>query len=219
MIKKLDCFDFDGTLFKNPLDTPENRKIYERAKGMPWLINKDESVRLTKRFKRFIPMRRGWYGRPETLEPPLVPDPAPADMFIQPICEALHRSKADPEILTLLMTGRHGGIKHQVLRIAEDGGLVKVRRRYNNDNKMFCENIDSDVTCVFMGEDGPAPKGNKPTETLPWKVWILEQYVELHPEIETVEIWEDREAHVNEFRSLDGMLAPKVLVNFVTSGQ
>jgi hypothetical protein len=215
MPRKLDVFDFDGTLFRNPLDTPENRRKFEEHTGMPWLINKEMSRELTRKHKKFVGMRKGWYGRPETLEPPLVPSPAPAEMFITETVEAFHRSKADPESQTLLMTGRHAGIQAQVLRIADDGKLFNIERTKSKEGELFCKNVDPDVVCHFMGDNGPRPKGNKPTDTLPWKIWILEQYMKVYPEIEVIEIWEDREEHVKEFKELHGLLADEVIVNFI----
>ena len=216
MPRKLDVFDFDGTLFRNPLDTPENRRKFEDHNGLPWLITKEMSRELTRKHKKFVGMRKGWYGRAETLEPPLVPMPAPAEMFITQTVEAFHRSKSDTETLTMIMTGRHAGIQAQVLRIVEDGGLIKIDRQRSKEGVLFCKNIDPDVICHFLGDNGPRPKGNKPNETLPWKLWILEQYMKVYPEIEVVEIWEDREEHVKEFKELDGLLANQVIVNFVS---
>lgn len=215
MPRKLDVFDFDGTLFRSPVDTPENRRIFEDKTGIPWIVTKEMSRDLTRLHKQFVGIRKGWFGRQETLEPPLVPMPAPREMFINPVCEAFLKSKADPDSITLMMTGRHAGLKAQVLRIVQDGGLVEVDRKTNKEGKLFCNNIDANVTTLFLGDDGPRPKGTKPTETLPWKMWILEQYVKVHPEISTVEIWEDRKEHVNKFQELHGALAEQVIVNFI----
>jgi len=216
MPRKLDVFDFDGTLFRNPLDTPENRLKFETETGFPWIITKDMSRELTRTHKKFVGMRKGWYGRAESLEPPLVPMPATTEMFITQTVEAFHKSKADPDSKTMLMTGRHAGIKAQVLRIAHDGALFKIDCQNSKEGQLFCKNIDQDVICHFMGENGPRPKGNKPNETLPWKIWILEQYMKVYPDIEIIEIWEDREEHVKEFEELNGLLADQVIVNFVT---
>jgi hypothetical protein len=80
--------------------------------------------------------------------------------------------------------------------------------------KIYYKWNDSDVMGYFLGNNGPSPKGNKPAETFPWKVWLLEQFVDLHP-IKTIEFWEDREEHVENFRALDGALVEKVIVNHV----
>jgi hypothetical protein len=87
MPQVLDVFDFDGTLFHSPCDTPENRQKYERVTGIPWLIDKEASRRLSKQHGKHISMRHGWWGRGETLEPPLVPAPAPCEWFNKDVCD------------------------------------------------------------------------------------------------------------------------------------
>ena len=212
---KLQIFDFDGTLVRTPSDSPENRRKYEKAHGLPWLISKSESKQLTRKHKRHIGMRRGWWGRKETLEPPLVPDPTPADMFITSTCEALLASKADPDCATFIMTGRHRGISNQVLRILGDGGLVKVVVNPPKDDKLFIDPADEDAQVYFFGDDGPRPSGSKPASTLPWKIWMIDQFLLLYPETQLVEIWEDRPEHVEEFRQLNSCIEPQVKVHFV----
>ena len=217
MARQLDIFDFDGTLVKSPLNTHENYLVYEKATGLPWLIDKQRSRELSSKHGKFIGVRRGWWGRKETLEPPLVPDPAPESLFILEPCEALRKSKADPDAITVLMTGRHAGLKNQVLRIAGDGNLISIHKKVSKKNEIFCESIDSDITCWFLGDNGPNPQGAKPNSTLPWKMWIIEQYLELHQNLTKIVIWEDREEHVKEFESLNDMVEPEVVVQFVNS--
>jgi hypothetical protein len=212
---KLNIFDFDGTLVRTPCDTPENRRKYEEAHGLPWLISKSQSVQLTRKHKRHIGIRRGWWGRRETLEPPLVPDPTPADLFITSTCKALLASKADPDCVSIVMTGRHRGISNQVLRILDDGGLVKVVRRPSQGDKLFIDLADENLQVYFFGDDGPRPNGNKPTSTLPWKIWMIDQFLSIYPETQLLEIWEDRIEHVEEFRQLNNCIEPNVEVHFV----
>jgi hypothetical protein len=215
MPTKLDVFDFDGTLFRSPADTPDNRKKYEAATGLPWLIDKEASRELTKKHKRHIGMRRGWWGRPETLEPPLVPDPAPAEWFNSGVVDAFKASKANPDTLTMVLTGRFTGLKGHVLRILKDGELVTVEATVAKDGQTHYKVTDSDVICHFLGEKGPKPAGTQPSETFPWKVWLIEQYLGLHTDIKTVEFWEDREEHVTNFGALHEVLAETVVVNHV----
>lgn len=215
MLTKLDVFDFDGTLFHSPADTPENKAKYERATGIPWVIDKQASRDLSARLGRHVPMRRGWWGKAETLEPPLVPDPAPKEWFIKDSVEALLKSKAHPDTMTLIMTGRHVGLKERVYRILHDGQLARIEKS-SSPKGDFYRWADSDCIIKFLGDRGPVHDDNKPSETFPWKVWILEQYVDLYPSIKTVEIWEDRSEHVEKFRELDGALAETVIVNHVT---
>jgi hypothetical protein len=216
-MRELHVFDFDGTLFDNPCNTPANQKKYEKATGIPWLIDKELSRELSKKHKKHIGMRRGWHGRRETLEPPLVPDPAPKSMFKKEPCEAFLASKADKSVITLFMTGRHGGIRHQVFRIMGDGELLKVKRGVDKEGRLQMDLLDRSICTMFMGDNGPCPEtvGPKPTETLPWKLWILEQYLIAFPTVEEVIFWEDREEHAKEFRELDSCLEQKVVVNFV----
>lgn len=215
MPNKLDIFDFDGTLFRSPADTPENRKKYEKGTGIPWIIDKEMSRQLTKKHGRHIGMRRGWWGRVETLEPPLVPDPAPPEWFNSDVVAAFKASKENPNTLTMVLTGRYTGMKHHVLRILKDGGLVDIEVSTAKDGTKFYTVVDANVTCHFLGDDGPTKKGSKPGDTFPWKVWLIEQYLEVHPDIKTVEFWEDRDEHVTNFSALDGALAEKVIVNHV----
>lgn len=218
MPNKLDVFDFDGTLHHSPHDTPKNRKLYESKTGLPWIIDKALSNELSKKHDRFIPVRKGWYGRRETLEPPLVPNPAPKENFIQDICKRFLESKNNPDTLTVLMTGRHRGIAHQVLRICGDGGLIKVEQKTSKkDSKLYVEIKDENVMCYFMGDNGPVEMTTtKPSSTLPWKIWIMESLLEAYPDLDTVEIWEDRESHVETFKELNNSWDHRVIVNFVT---
>lgn len=203
MPKQLHIYDFDGTLFRSPIDTPENQAKYERAKGMPWLIDKEKSRELTKKHGYFIGIRRGWWGRAETLEPPLVPDPAPPEWFIKNVCEQLMASKIDPNCLTVIMTGRFVGLRGHVLRILGDGNLVKVEKKMAKSGQTFIEACDGEIQLLCLGDDGPKPNGVKPSETFPWKTWIIQQFLDIHPEIEHVEIWEDRHEHIAKFKELD----------------
>jgi hypothetical protein len=199
---KLHLWDFDGTLIDSPMDTPANRKLYEKAHGIPWIIDKNLSVSLSKKLKRPIGMRRGWFGRPETLEPPLVPDPAPESLFIQKLCNEFLASKSDPDTMTVILTGRHAGLKRHVLRILDDGKLVKCERRTDQNGRMWIDVVDPDVQVYCLGEDGPAkPDTAKPGETLTWKLWIINQFQKLYP-FTKVEIWEDRAAHVEAFEKV-----------------
>lgn len=211
---ELHVFDFDGTLFNSPLDSLENHKLYEKAHGMPWIIDQGKSKELTKKFKRPIGVRRGWWGRPETLEPPLVPEPAPQTFFNQSVVEDFHKSKENPESVTVVMTGRFTGLKNHVLRICRDGNLFSI-----NKNKNLYENIDEKVQCFFLGDSGPDPQGSKPSETLPWKIWIIEQLLRVNPTINKIVIWEDRIKHVEHFRELNGILANEIVVNHIDSGE
>lgn len=214
MPSELHIFDFDGTLFRSPTNTPENQRKYEQKTGIPWIVSKALSRELSAKHGKFVPMRSGWFGRVETLEPPLVPDPAPPEWFIKSSVDALQQSRVNPDAVTLVMTGRHTGLKNAVLRICEQGQIFGIEKK-NSKDKVYYEVSDPNVRCHFLGDNGPVHGNDKPGETLPWKLWIAEQYLELYPEIKKIIFWEDRLEHVESFRELHGVLVEEVVVNHV----
>lgn len=214
MFRELHIFDFDGTLFESPADTPENRKKYEKATGIPWLIDKEQSRQLTSKLKRFVPIRRGWWGRAETLEPPIVPNPAPKEWFKKDVCDQFHASKKNSDVMTVIMTGRHRGLASQVLRICADGKLFDVKEKWKDD-KPYHQNDDPNVTCFFLGDRPPGPQGNIPGETFPWKSCIIDGLILTQPEVTQIQIWEDRDEHVGKFKALEDVLGLPVTVHHV----
>ncbi len=214
-------FDFDGTLFKSPADTPENRTKFERSTGIPWLVSKEESRQLSQKLGRHVPIRRGWWGRAETLQPPLVPEPAPHDWFIKDVCDELKRCQQEQrngDARTLIMTGRHVGLEDQVKRILKDGDLACIEKITNKRNETFYRWADSSCSLYCLGDRGfyePQRNVSVPSETFPWKCWIIQQYIDLFKSIKRVEIWEDRAEHVEKFRELSGALAEEVIVHEV----
>lgn len=210
-IEKLSIFDFDGTLFNSPSDTEENKLKYEKETGIPWLIDQEMSRNLSKKHGCNIGIRRGWWGRPETLEPPLVPSPAPLNWFDDKVREDFNNSKKDNSSLTIMLTGRYVKLKKQVCRILHEGNLVK----FEVSKDGYYKWVDNDVTGYFLGDNGPKPNDKKPSETFPWKIWIIQQFLDLNKEIQTIEFWEDRDEHVEKFKSLEGTLAKKIIVNHI----
>ena len=212
---KLDIFDFDGTLAFTPENTPENVEKYEKYHGIPWLVNKEQSVYLSQKLGTHVPIRRGWWGREETLMPPLVPNPAPKELFNQEIVDRFFDSKKDENITTLILTGRHFKLKNQILRILSDGGLIEVKKtKINTDT--FYHPQDPDVTLYCLGEKGPFSSTNIPSETFPWKSWIIDQYLNNY-DFESVEIWEDRTEHVEKFQELKNSYPQTFNINHVVS--
>lgn len=197
VITEIHIYDFDGTLFNSPLNTPENQQLYENSTGLPWTITKEKSLELSEKLGQKVNTRSGWWGRPETLEPPLVPDPAPINWFNLVVVEEFYKSKANPSVLTCIMTGRHVGLKKHVLRICYDG-------------KLFTE--EDNIPCYCLGDNGPDPQGEKPHNTLGWKIWMTKQLVRLNPEVQKLVFWEDREDHVPHFVNLAGDIVDLSLV-------
>lgn len=197
-MNELHVYDFDGTLFNSPTDTLENRKKYEELTGIPWVITQEKSFELSKKHGKKIKSRSGWWGQPETLEPPLVPDPAPLEQFNKFVVDSLNLSKKNEQAITLILTGRHVNLRKQVERICNDGNLLDDRV------KLYC-----------MGEDGPKPQSSRPSKTLPWKLWVVEQYLNSYPSIEKTIFWEDRIEHVQQMQQLDSSFYRSVVVNFI----
>lgn len=193
----LNIFDFDGTLVRTPCDTADNRKLYLETTGIPWVIDKKLARKLTNKLGRPIGMRRGWFGRRETLEPPLVPDPTPPELLNQEVKEAYVNSKSNDDAITIILTGRHLGLKHQVFRILGDLGIVEIERR-RVDGQINCTIMDGSQI-LLLGDQGPfPPRIRLPGETFPWKQGIIQQYLD-HFDITKVEMWEDRRKHVVAF--------------------
>lgn len=235
-IRKIYIFDFDGTLFRSPEDTPENKKLYEKHTGIPWHITKEHARELTRRLKRPVNPRSGWWGKKESLLPPLVPDPIPKEMWIESTLEAFANAQNDKNGKVLIMTGRHTGLEREVLRILSHNPLLEIKKvekpsttnwagikweegeTYRDDTHRYLY-IWSDpfVELKLLGMDGPCPDvvGTKPTSTREWKVWVLHQYRLLYHNVEEIEFWEDRAEHVEHFRSLNDEFKEKVIVNHV----
>jgi hypothetical protein len=198
VITEIHLFDFDGTLFNSPEDTPENQEKFEQKTGMPWLIDKKKAKELSEKLGHTVHTRSGWWGRKETLEPPLVPDPAPIEWFNKKVLFDLNSSKLNEAAITLLLTGRLIPIKPCIERICSVANI-----------------IDDHVWFYVMGENGPDPLGPKPTSTFSWKVWIVEQFLRLNPNINQLIVWEDREDHVKKFQELSSTIKKEIIVNHI----
>lgn len=160
MYNKLAIFDFDDTIFKSP-GRDLGEKAYLSSTGNKW-------------------PHAGWYGRIETLTPPIVPQIPPKDMLIEKTFQEWQKRKQDPNTKTVLLTGRPYKIRHRILEILGHYDMT----------------FDQEF---FRGQ--PGTKGR---DTFEIKMNIIQGL--LHPELELLEIWEDRPEHVsgfiNEFKKL-----------------
>ena len=85
--EELHVFDFDGTLVDTP--TPkEGMRSYEIATGREWPF-------------------QGWWGRAESLEPPLT-------MASGPALDEYRESAANATVARVMMTGRRGKLRQSV---------------------------------------------------------------------------------------------------------
>ena len=94
--RELHVWDFDGTLVNTPVpDT--GRAQYERETGHPW-------------------PHRGWWGRAESLEPPLTWEPGPA-------MRDFTRLARQPNVRRVMMTGRRAKLAPRVMAILAEFGV------------------------------------------------------------------------------------------------
>lgn len=175
---RIAIYDFDGTLFHSP-EREQGSQIYQQATGQPWPY-------------------QGWWGRAETLSPPIVPENPGPEWFIDHVVQNQRADSSDPATTTILMTGRPAKIGGRVRQILDSHGL-----RFD---KYF-----------FRGQRNSV--GN---DTLEIKANYIRDLIT--PDTTTLEIWEDRPEHVAEFKVLGDELRAKhgnlakILVHDVSSG-
>ena len=161
--------------FRTPLNSPEMLALYERATGAPFLINSSELA-----VKYGYPSsfrRRGWWGRKETLRPPLFPDvcPLPEEYMKPSVTSKAILDIEDDSALAVLLTGRHLGLQRDVEKILRNARL-NFARVYCNDNK-------HDGTDAF-------------------KEATLYNLLDEYPSITEVTWWDDRHEHFRRWYAL-----------------
>jgi HAD domain family 1 in Swiss Army Knife RNA repair proteins len=149
---KIRIFDFDKTLVRTT-DRDQAEKLYLAAKGVAW-------------------PHIGFYGRPESLVPPVFPELPDESYLIQEVAEVCRRKDCD---LQILMTGRPYKLKKRVLDICDHFGL-KFDQTY------------------FKGQKNCNNSG----DTLAFKICVLEELIILGPS--ELEMWEDRDDHYEKFQ-------------------
>jgi len=125
-VKKVNVFDFDGTLVFTPL--PEE--------GMP-ILNKEV-------LKKFMagevpPMLEypDYWDDPISLTPPIIPEPTPMELLNNEIAHEFSRSSREPGTMTIVMTGRKNHLEPNVKRILDD---FKLR-----PDRLYCRSPDCDT--------------------------------------------------------------------------
>lgn len=177
--KKLAIYDFDGTLFKSP-EQDEGIKRYESLTGKPWPF-------------------KGWWGKLETLLPPLVPQKPSGEWFHKNVVSSQRIDASDPSTTTIMMTGRHIGFKNRILEILEN------------------YNIKFDDT-YFAGQPGSV--GSSTFEIKSNNIRKLVQGQKFN----ILEIYEDRIDHVHDFENfskklIESNLIEKAFVHDVTNNR
>jgi hypothetical protein len=177
---KLNVFDFDGTLVATH-EADTGKLLYEQLTGGPWTIENTPTAIEHGHDPKF--RRTGWWGRIETLTPPLIPRPVPTEFRIDSVYHDYLKAKADPEARNVLVTGRHSKIDFLVSEVLKELGIE------------FEE-------CYFKGGYPLVKHPNYPkdNETPKFKVHAIVDHL-ITQEIKRVEVWEDREDIVELFNT------------------
>jgi hypothetical protein len=178
-IKRIVVFDFDDTLVYTP--TPEEgAPKYQQATGKPWYIKDPQTAQAHGFHPSF--RREGWWGNPKTLEAPIF-EPHP-EKLNQDVARAFQSFKDDPQTYTVVMTGR----------IAKMADRVKeILAHYNIHADEYFFKGQKDVT-----QDKTYPRAG---DTFDFKAFVIVNRL-MGPEIQTVEIFDDREEHIPRFVQL-----------------
>jgi hypothetical protein len=174
--RKLAVCDFDGTL----VFTPSPHTIID---GLPALECYDRWLSENNKPKRKF---TGFWGRTETLLPPifgswndqqrLVP---PKESLNVELAETISRYTEDPDCLTVLMTGRHVGMKHT----------------YLGKKQHVCQSIADEYGVHF----DRYYYGSSGLPTIKFKLNVIDMMLREFASLRDVEVWEDRHPHTSEF--------------------
>ncbi len=169
--KKLVVIDFDGTL----VWSPSKATLVE---GVP-------AIELYDRWAaaQGLPPRKwqGWWGRKETLMPPIFGSHQGGTLTCPPEClnhslvAILEEYRQDPVTLSVLMTGRHAKMTYP------DG--IHVCRAILDSYKVTFDEYHY----------------NTGGDTLQFKCKTIDDVLNRHPAIDDVTIYEDRADHVSAF--------------------
>lgn len=171
---RIHVYDFDGTLVYSP--TPDRL-----IDGVPAIEHYDRWLADNGMPKRkFI----GWWGRKETLLPPIFGTwidgklaPPPEDLNVE-LADIVRDHGQDEESLLLLMTGRH----------------VKMTHTYDGVKQHVCRTILDAYGLKFDRYHYSIGQS-----TIKYKIEVIQLYLEEFPGIRYIEIWEDRAPHISEF--------------------
>jgi len=162
--QKLKIWDFDGTLYNSP-DRAEGEVLYLAGTGKAWPFG-------------------GWWGRIETLMPPIIADPPPRERLILWTYEQYLQARADQDAFNVLLTGR----PH------------KNRKRVQEILAHFDISFDEEYFRGMRGING--------SDTFEIKCGIIEERL-VHDGLEEIDLWEDRADHIGPFTAFLGRLKSK----------
>lgn len=169
-ITALHIFDFDGTLVRTP-GPEEGKPKYLQATGKLWA--------------------GGWWGRPESLCPPIVESPFPQSQVVNSVFSELEEIVTRSQTaVALVVTGRIRPLRSSVLRILDE---VCISRR--NDT------VPLGRSFLHPGAVFTHPGGG--LSTIEFKQQLFKQLLSseplVHCGIKYLHIWEDRQEHAVVF--------------------
>lgn len=169
-ITTLHVFDFDGTLVRTP-GPEEGKRTYLLATGKIW--------------------KGGWWGRPESLSPPVVQSPIPQTHVINSVFSELEEVVTRSQTaVAVVVTGRIKPLRPSVLRILDE---VCVSRQNDTVSRGHS----------FLHHDAIITHPGGAIQTLDFKQQLFKQLLTSDPlvqcDIKQLHIWEDRQEHAEVF--------------------
>lgn len=132
---------------------------------------------------------QGWWGNPNTLEPPVFN--SEPEKLNPAVARAFHSFKDDPQTYVVVMTGRIARFENKVKEILNKYGI-------HADEYFF--RGQKDLT--------QHPEYPRKGDTFDYKAFVTVNRL-MSPEIETLEIFDDRDEHIPKFVELGKNLKQK----------
>ncbi len=132
---------------------------------------------------------QGWWGNPNTLEPPVFNNEP--EKLNPAVAKAFHSFKDDPQTYVVVMTGRIAKFENKVKQILNQYG-IHADEYFFKDQKSLTQH----------------PEYPRKGDTFDYKAFVTVNRL-MSPEIETLEIFDDREEHIPRFIELGKTLKQK----------
>jgi hypothetical protein len=118
----------------------------------------------------------GWWGKKESLLPPHVTEKD--DILNKKVAAEYFKAKKKDNAFLVMMTGRIEELKNYVMAI-----LKRYDIHFNSENEKI----------IFSNSNN----------TLEYKLRNIKKLIDSFPQLETMEIWEDRKKYIEAFDKLD----------------
>jgi hypothetical protein len=116
--------------------------------------------------------KRGWWDDPRSLEPPCVPEKPGGEWYNSQVVSAFKKAKANPQAVTVVMTGRLSHFRQRVSQLCTAGGI-------------------SPDELILKQSGGGATEA--------YKIGAMRYLLKQMPYCKVVEFWEDRHHHLKNF--------------------